>query len=258
MAAFLQHETAGPFFIAPPVAHEEGTVIGEDMFRRLDRDDLAKPALVPRRQQIAIKRRIAQDQPDQQPVMAVARHQPRQFDRLVDGGDDGLFREYLVASLQPKPDMIEMQMVGRADHQQIVTARLHQLLSRGMAGAGRDAMFLKRGQSGGVGVEIAEDLEIGIHLLEHMPKVAKPIAKPDDANLHSTLFEEIIFLTEPNFPISGQENSVLLALYVTYFHVLRRVFHHQTVPRARSGSTRVTMPPLWNTTRSKRFETTQQ
>ena len=97
VAALLQHEAARPFLVAPPVAHEEGAVVGEDVLRRLDRHDLAQPPLRLRRAQVAVHRRIAQHEADQQPLLPVHRQQPRQRVALLDRRDDGLLGEDLAA-----------------------------------------------------------------------------------------------------------------------------------------------------------------
>ena len=44
MAALFQHEATAPPYHPAPVTHEEGTVIGADMFVRLKRHDGAKGA----------------------------------------------------------------------------------------------------------------------------------------------------------------------------------------------------------------------
>lgn len=63
-------------------------------------------------------------------VMAEFCHQMGKFDAFGDRRDDRLFAEDLETGLKSEPDMVEMQVVGGADHQQIELFRGKELLRR--------------------------------------------------------------------------------------------------------------------------------
>ncbi len=119
MAAFFQHEAAGIAAIAAPVAHEERAVIGLDMLRCLDGNDVAKAPLFLRLAQVAVERRIAKHQPDQQTLMAILVQKTGKLQAFLDGNDDRLFGEDGEARFQANADMLQVKMVGGADHQKI-------------------------------------------------------------------------------------------------------------------------------------------
>ena len=89
------------------------------MLGRLDRDDVADLALGLGATEIHVERRVAQDEPDHQIVGAVLRDERRQLHCLFDRGDHRLFREDLHAAVEAGADVLEMQVIRRADHQQV-------------------------------------------------------------------------------------------------------------------------------------------
>ena len=138
--------------------------------------------------EIAVERRIAQHQPDHQPLVAELRHQARKLEALLDRRDDGFFTENLQAGLKAQPDVVEMHVVRRTDHQQVELFVGDQLLGRGIGLAGGDAVFLHSGKTCGGRVDVTNDLEILVYRLENIGQISEAESEPDYPDFHAELF----------------------------------------------------------------------
>ena len=130
VAAFFQHETTGIFLVATPVAHEEGAVIGRNVLGGLDGGDRTQPALGLRLAQIDIKGGVTQHQADHDPVGSILTDQLGQSHGVFHRGHDRLFGKNLHAAFETDADVVEMQVIGRADHEQVELAFVDQRFER--------------------------------------------------------------------------------------------------------------------------------
>ncbi len=111
------------------------------MLGGLDRGDLAQRAVGQRGNQVPVQGRIAQHEADHHAVgAAMARKQVEQLEGLGLRGDDRLFAEDAHAQFQPRPDVLQVQMVGRADQQQFGLPRLCHRLDAFISGAGLEGL----------------------------------------------------------------------------------------------------------------------
>src|SRR6185369_2610467 len=69
VAALFQHEAARITLVATPIAHEESAVVGLDMLRGLDRNDLSKLACGLNGAKVLVEGRIAKDETNHQALM---------------------------------------------------------------------------------------------------------------------------------------------------------------------------------------------
>jgi hypothetical protein len=118
--------------------------------------------------------------------MTVFRHQAGEFDALFNCGDDRLFAEDFQTGFQANANMIEMHVIGRADHQEIELLVGDQVLRGRIGSTCRDAFFQKAGQTGGIRIDVTGDLEAFVHSLEDITQIAKTESEPDNANFHSS------------------------------------------------------------------------
>ena len=117
------------------------------MLAGLDRHDVAEQAVGLRFPQVDIERGVAQHEPDHHIVGAVLVDEARQRHRLGFRGDDRLFGEHLNARLEPRADVAEVHVVGRADHQQVEVFPRQHGFERVVGGADVDVVLFGVGQA---------------------------------------------------------------------------------------------------------------
>ncbi|MNL54478.1 hypothetical protein D3C87_1778130 [compost metagenome] len=84
--------------------------------------------------------------------------------------------------------MVEMQMIGGADHQEIEGFACNQRF-RGIVGlAGGNAVFRQARQARRCRIDIADDLEIRVDVLQHSTEIAEAKSKTYYADLHAFCF----------------------------------------------------------------------
>ncbi len=81
--------------------------------------------------------------------------------------------------------MIEMHVVGRADHQEIELFGGEELLRRAIDLAGGNTLFRQSGKSSGVRIDVTDDLEAAVDSLEDIAKIAEPESQPYDSHFHA-------------------------------------------------------------------------
>ena len=104
--------------------------------------------------------------------------------RLFHRGDDRLFGEDFQTALQPDADVLEMQVVGGADHEEIELFSIQHCFERGIGLANGDTVFLGVGQPGRLRVDIADDLEALVLRRKDPRQVAQAKTQTNDAYLH--------------------------------------------------------------------------
>ena len=187
VAAFLQHVVAGILGVAPPVAHEEAAVIGRDVLRGLDRGDLAEPAFRLDAPEVGIERRVAEREPDDDAVGPVLPQEGGELKAFRLAGDDRLLAEDPNTGGKPCPDMLDVQMVGRADHEEVESARREQGIEARIGGAGIDARRREPRHARRLRIDMADDPEMRVRLLEVARYGAHAEAEADDADVHAAL-----------------------------------------------------------------------
>ena len=186
VAAFFQQESAGIVMLSPPVAHEKCAVIGRDMFIGFKRDDPAKLTIGQGGAQVDHVLRIAQDQADHRATgTTMARQKAGEFEGFVNRDHDRLFGEHLHTSLQPKPDMFEVEQVGRKHAEEFrFGIRQHRLNRRVVRGIRADHRQKRR-----LGVVVANHLHLGHGGFEGGQDVTGPQTDAGCDNAHDRLLQ---------------------------------------------------------------------
>jgi len=78
-----------------------------------------------------------------------------------------------------------MQVVGRADHQQVKLRAIEHGLEAVICRADRDVVLLGVGQAGRLGIDIADHREVRALHAEYARQIAQTIPQADDPCLHS-------------------------------------------------------------------------
>ena len=184
VAAFFQHEGAGIMLVTPPVAHEERAMIGRNMFRGLNGNNIAELAFGLSGAQIAVKRRITQHKAHQQPLVTVLVEQTGKLKAFLDADDDRLFTEDGATGFEPEADMLKVHMVRRADHQKIEFFVGDQRLGAVIRLADRNALFLQTRQASRSGIDITDDLEILVDFMKNVAQITETESESDNSHLH--------------------------------------------------------------------------
>ena len=156
------------------------------MLRCLDADDIAEQAVGDGFPQIDVERGVAEHEADHHLVRAaMLAQQPQQVVGLAFRDHHRLFAENLQAQSQGGGEVTEMEVVGRADQQQVRCLGGVQRLDAVVGFAGGDAVFGKAGEAGWCGIDVADHLEPWHQGREHARQIAQPVAEADDAGLHA-------------------------------------------------------------------------
>ncbi|MNE78064.1 hypothetical protein D3C80_1744320 [compost metagenome] len=141
-----------------------------------NRNDIAEQTVTLGLHQIAIHRRVAQHQTNQQTVLTVFRKKLSQRVSLLNRGNNRLFGENGKTRFKPHTNMIEMHVVWRADHQKIELLIGDQLFRRCILLASRNAMLIQFCHARRGRIDIADNLEIGIKRIEDKTQITQTIA----------------------------------------------------------------------------------
>ena len=113
--------------------------------------------------------------------------QAEQVQRLLLRDHHRLFAENLQPKMQGGAQVLQVQVVGRANHQQIQRVGLCQRLDGGIGPADPNRMRAHRGKAGGGVIDIADDLKPRYNRRKDAGEIAKTEAKADDADFHDAL-----------------------------------------------------------------------
>ena len=143
------------------------------MLGSLDGNDIAKLTFSLCGAQIAVKRRISQNETHQQPLVTMLVEEPGKFEAFLDADDDRLFGEDGATRLKTNADMVEMHVVRRTDHQEIEFFIGDQGLGAVVSLAGRDPLFLETRQARRRRIDITDDLEILVDLMKNVAQITE-------------------------------------------------------------------------------------
>src|SRR5689334_730702 len=102
--------------------------------------------------------------------------------------------------------MIEMHVVGRADHQEIELFGSEELLRRTIGRAGRDAVFRQSRQPRRIRIDVTDNLEAAVDSLEDIAKIAEPESQPNDSHFHAKVVPNfVIYFLQVGTKIRGRQ-----------------------------------------------------
>src|SRR5690606_1589280 len=108
-----------------------------------------------------------------------------ELEALLHGGDDWLLAEHQYLVLEAAADVVEMEVVGRADHQEVEPLGAQQRLRRPVGRSGRDAELTHVGQAGRSRIDVADHPKVRIDRLEHPRQIAEAVSQADDPYSHA-------------------------------------------------------------------------
>ena len=157
-------------------------MLGRQVLGGVDGDDLAQLAGVDARDHLADDRHGAHHQADEQ-RRRIGPGKPRgEGEAFGFGADDRLLGEDRGPDGQGEHQVLEMQVVRRAQHQQVVGARREQLGGRGVGAAHRDAEALQDRLADRRRIAVARELKVPTHLDHGAQHMGDPLAQADDAD----------------------------------------------------------------------------
>mgnify|MGYP003114241777 CR=1 FL=1 len=128
------------------------------------------------------QRRGAQHQPDDHRRFAMRAQEPRQFPGLVLAAHHRLFGKDPHTRFKPRLDVIEMQMIGRADHQQIGLHRRQHRRDAFMRRTRFDPPFLERAKPHRRRIAIAGDAHMRRGCNQMPGHGRNPLPEPGNGN----------------------------------------------------------------------------